>query len=164
MTIYPVRKAQMALLLAKKVNVLVKYSDFVDVFSKKSANLLPEQIGVNEHIIELEKGKQSPYEPIYSRGPVELETLKIYIKTNLANGFITAPKSPMGAPILFIRKLNDSFYLCVNYQELNNLKIKNWYPLPLICKFLNRLDQAKRFTYLDLMSAYYWIRIKEGDE
>ena len=66
----------------------VKYSDFVDVFSKKLANILPERIRANEHAIELEKGKQPPYEPIYSLGLVELETLKTFIKTKLANGFI----------------------------------------------------------------------------
>ena len=42
---------------------------------------------MNEHVIELEEGKQPPFGPIYRLGPVELETLKTYIKTNLANGF-----------------------------------------------------------------------------
>ena len=78
----------MALLLVKKVTVLAEYSDFADVFIKKSANILLERTGANEHAIELEKGKQPPYRPIYSLGPVELETLKTYIKTNLANNYI----------------------------------------------------------------------------
>ena len=132
MTIYPARKAQLALLLAKKVTVPVKYLYFANVFSEKSANVLPEQTGANEHAIELEKGKQPPYGPIYSLGPVELETVKPYIETNLANSFIRASKSPAGAPILIVRKPNCSFCLCVDYRGLNNLIIKNWYPLPLI--------------------------------
>ena len=41
---------------------------------------------INDHVIELEENKQSPFRPIYSLGPVELEKLKTYIKTNLANG------------------------------------------------------------------------------
>ena len=154
----------MALLFAEQVTIPTEYSDFADVFLKKSANVLPERTGANEHAIELEEGKQPPYGPIYSLGPVELETLKTYIETNLANGFIRASKSPAGAPILFVRKPDGSLCLCVNYRGLNNLTIKNQYPLPLIGESLDRLGQAKRFTQLDLTSAYHRMRINEGDE
>ena len=108
--------------------------------------------------------KQPPYGPIYSLGPVELETLKTYIEANLANSFIRPSKSPAVAPILFVRKKNNSLRLCVNYRELNNLTIKNCYPLPLISKSLNHLGHAKRFTHLDLTNAYHQMRIREGDE
>ena len=137
MSIHLARKAQLALLLTKKVTVPVKYSDFADVFSKKSANVLPERTGVNEHAIELEEGKQPPYGPIYILAPIELETLKTYIKTNLVNGFIQASKSPPGATFLFVCKYNGSLCLCVDYQGLNNLTINNWYPLPLIGESLD---------------------------
>ena len=150
--------------MAKKVTVPTEYLDFADVFLEKSANVLPERTGANEHLIELEKGKQLPYGPIHSLGPVELETFKTSIKTNLANGFIWVSKSPAGAPILFVRKFNDSFRLCVNYQRLNNLIIKNQYPLLLIGKSLDQLGQAKWFIQLDFTSAYHWMRIKEGDK
>ena len=164
MTIHPARKAQLALLLVKKVTVPTKYRDFAHVFLEKSANILPERIGANEHAIELEEGKQAPYRPIYRLEPVELKTLKTYIETNLANNFIRVSKSSAGAPILFIHKLDGSFCLCVDYRGLNNLMIKNWYPLPLIGKSLDWLGQAKQFTQLDLTSAYHWMRIKEGDK
>ena len=154
----------MALLFAEQVTIPTEYSDFADVFLKKSANVLPERTGANEHAIELEEGKQPPYGPIYSLGPVELETFKTYIETNLVNGFIRVLKSPAGVPIVFVRKPNDSFCLCINYQELNNLTIKNQYPLPLIGKCLDQLGQAKQFTQLELTSAYHQMRIKEGDE
>ena len=154
-TIYPARKTQLALQLAKKVTVPTKYSDFADMFLKKSANVLPKWTGVNEHTIKLEKGNQPPYGPIYSLRPVELKTFKTYIETNLANGFIKASNSPAGAPILFVRKLNSSLCLCVDYQGLNNLTIKDWYPLPLIGKSLDWLGQAKQFTQLDLTSTYH---------
>ena len=95
---------------------------------------------------------------------MELETLKAYIETNLANGFIRPSKSPAGAPILFDRKSNGSLRLCVDYRGLNNLTIKNRYPLPLIGESLDRLGRAKRFTQLDLTSAYHRMRIREGDE
>ncbi len=63
---------------------------------------------------------------------MELEILKIYIKTHLETGFIQAFKSPANAPILFDKKLDSSFHLCIDYQSLNNLTIKNKYLLPLI--------------------------------
>ena len=162
--IHPDRAAQIASLLTKKVTILGEYSDFADVFSEKKAMVLPDRTDLNEHAIELEGDKQPPYGPIYSLGPVELETLKAYIETHLKTGFIRPSKSPAGAPILFDKKPDGSLWLCVNYQGLNNLTIKNQYLLPLIGKFLDRLGRAKRFTQLDLTSAYHQMRIKESDE
>ena len=80
----------MTSLLAKKVTVPAKYLDFANIFLKKSANVLSEQIGANKHKIKLKKGKQPPYKAIYSLAPVELKIFKIYIKINLTNNFIQA--------------------------------------------------------------------------
>lgn len=92
---------------------------------------------------------------------MELETLKAYIEIYLKTRSIRPSKSPKGAPILFNKKLDGSFCLYVDYQDLNNYTIKNWYPLPLIGKSLERLSHAKRFTQLDLNSTYHWMRISE---
>ena len=137
--IHPDREAQIASLLTKKVKILHKYSDFTDVFSEEKALVLSERTELNEHAIELENSNQPPYGPIYSLRPVELETLKTYIETHLKTRFIQPFKSPAGAPILFDKKSDGSFRLCVDYQGLNNLTIKNQYPLPLIRESLNRL-------------------------
>ena len=154
----------MALLLAKKVIVSAEYSDFADVFLQKSANVFLEQTIINKHAIELEKGKQLIYKPIYSLELVECKTFKPYIEINLANNFIRTSKLPANTSILFLHKPNNCICLCVNYLGLNNLTIKNWYPLLLISKFLYWLGQAKQFSQLNLISAYYWMKIKEGDE
>ena len=125
---------------------------------------LPKNTGINKYTIELQDGKQPLYEPIYSQGLVELEILKTYIKTHLKTGFIQTSKSLAGAPILFNKKANRSLRLCVDYRGLNNLTIKNWYPLPLIGEALDWLGKAKQFTLLNLTSAYHQMRIREGDE
>ena len=164
MTIPPAQEAQIASLLAEEVTIPAEYLDFADFFSKVSAEMLPQRTGINEHAIKLESGKQPPYGPIYSLGPVELKTLKTYIETNLANGFIQSSKSPADNPILFVCKPNGSLRLYVDYRGLNNLTIKNRYPLLLIDKSLDRSGRAKHFTQLDLTSVYYWVRIKEDDE
>ena len=146
MTIHPAQEAQIASLLAKEVTVPAEYSDFADVFSKESAEVLPKRTGINKHAIDLEDDKQPPYGPIYNLGPVELETLKTYIEAKLANDFIWPLKSPASAPILFVCKPDGSLRLCVNYRGLNNLTINNRYPLLLIGESLDWLGQAKRFT------------------
>ena len=88
MNIHPARKAQLTLLLTKKVTVLVEYLDFADFFLEKSVNVFPELTGANEHTIKLKEVKNPPYAPIYSPRLVKLETLKTYIENNPANGFI----------------------------------------------------------------------------
>ena len=126
--------------------------------------VLPKNTSINELAIELEVGKQSPYVPIYSLGPVELETLKTYIETHLKTGFIWPFKSLAITPILFNKKPDRSLWLCVNYQGLNNITIKNWYPLPLISEALDRLGRAKQFIQLDLTSSYYQMLIRESNK
>lgn len=145
-SIHPAREPQIASLLAEEVTVLAKYLDFADVFFKETAAELPKRSAINEHLIDLEPGKKPPYGPIYSLGPVKLETLKTYIKINLTNGFIQPSKSSAGTPIFFVQKPDGSFRLCVDYRGLKNLTIKNWYPLSLIGESLDWLGQVKRFT------------------
>ena len=149
--VHPSRRPQISGLIAEEASTKVpaKYSDFADIFSLDLASKLPEHTGINDHAIKLVKGcQQPPYGPIYSLGPVELKTLKAYIETNLANRFIRPSKSLAGAPILFDRKTDSSLRLGVDYRGLNNLTIKNRYPLPLIGESLDRLGRAKRFTQL----------------
>ena len=74
--IHPDREAQIAFLLTEKVKILDEYLDFTNVFSEKKVLVLLERTKFNEYAINLEDGKQPPYEPIYSLGPVELEILK----------------------------------------------------------------------------------------
>ena len=124
----------------------------------------PENTAINEHTIKQEEDKQPLFAPIYGLGQVKLETLKTYMETNLANGFIKPSKALASAPILFDRKLDRSLCLCINYWGLNFITIKNQYPLPLIGKSMDRLGRAKRFTQLDLTNAYHQIRNCESDK
>ena len=160
-------RPQISGLIAKEIptKVSTQYSDFVNVFSLDLASKLSKHTGINDHAIKLVNGyQQPPYRPIYSLRPIELETLKAYIKTNLANGFIKLSKFLADTPILFDQKSDGSFWLYVNYWGLNNLTIKNRYSLPLIGESLNRLGRAKQFTQLNLTSIYHWMKIYERDE
>ena len=90
-------------LIVKEVSTKVpaKYSDFADVFSLDLASKLSKYTKINNYNIKLVDGQQLSYKPIYSLGPVELETLKAYIETNLVNGFIKSSKLFAGTSILF---------------------------------------------------------------
>lgn len=166
MIIHLAHKAQIASLKADKVPITIptKYLDFINVFSEKFAIKLPEYTKINTHAINLEKDKQPTYWPIYILEPVELETLKTYIKTNLANDFIRRSKCPTDAQILFDQKPNGIHWLFVNYPDFNDLIIKNQYPLSLIRESLDWLGRAKHFIQLDLTSTYYRMMIMKGDK
>ncbi len=110
-------RAQIAHLKADEAptKVASEYTDFADVFSPKLAAKLPKHTKINDHAIELVDDWQPPYSSIYNLDLVELETLKAYIKNNLANSFIRSSKSPAGIFILFDKKLNRSLRLCMDY-------------------------------------------------
>ena len=118
LNVHPSHRPQVSGLITKEAptKITAKYSDFADVFSPDLVSKLRKHSKINNHAIELVNGcQQPPYWPIYSLGPVELETLKAYIETNLANGFIRLSKSPAGVPILFNWELYSFLWLCVDY-------------------------------------------------
>ena len=105
MPMHSKKQAQVGVLLFDKAltEVPAEYSNYSNVFLAENAAELPDNIGINEYDIEMEESKQPPFGLIYNLGPIELKTLKTYIKTNLANGFIWPSKSPVRAPFFWIR-------------------------------------------------------------
>ena len=99
---------------------MVEYFDYNIVFLAEYAADLLKHTRMNNHTIKLKVSKQLLFGSIYSLEPIELETLKIYLETNLANGFIRLFKSFIRIPILFNQKPNKSLYLYIDYQDLNN--------------------------------------------
>ncbi len=156
--IYPSQTTQIPFLQRDNIstNISTKYSNYIDVFSIDLVMELSKNINMNyKHTIKLIDRKQPLYRPIYALSPIKLESLKTYIETNLKTGFIWPSKFLASTPILFDKKSDDNLYLYVDYRSLNNLTMKNQYPLSLIGKSLNCLGRTKRFTQLDLTSAYY---------
>ncbi len=80
-------------------------------------------------------------------------------------GLIRPSKSPTGYPVLFVYKKNtEDMRFCVDYRHLNSITIKNRYALLLITDLRDKLNRVYWFTTIDLRSAYYLVRIKEGEE
>lgn len=86
-----------------------------------------------------------------------------FLKENLESGRIRPSKSPMASPFFFVKKKDGKLRPVQDYQKLNEMTIKNRYPLPLIQELVDKLKGAKYFTKLDIRWGYNNVRIKEGD-
>ncbi|GKA68697.1 putative reverse transcriptase domain-containing protein [Tanacetum coccineum] len=78
-------------------------------------------------------------------------------------GFIRPSSSPWGAPVLFVKKKDRSFQICINYRELNKLTVKNRYPLPRIDDLFDQLHGSSVYSKVDLRSGYHQLRVREED-
>lgn len=140
-----------------------KYADFQWLFDKDRADKLPTHRS-HDHAIPLRENSMPPFGPIYSLSEAELKALDIYLKDNLAKGFIQESTSPAAAPLHFVPKKDGSLRPVIDYRGLNNVTVKDRYTPPRIPDLIDRLQGAKIFTRLDLRGAYNLVRIKPGDE
>ena len=95
--------------------------------------------------------------------PLDLRELKTQLQELLEQGFIRPSISPWGAPVLFVRKKDGSLRLCIDYRMLNQVTVKNRYPLPRIDDLFDQLGGATVFSKIDLRSGYHQLRIREED-
>ena len=136
--------------------------DYPDVFPEQLPGLPPRR--EVEFTIDVYPGAAPVSIAPYRMAPTELKELKIQLQELLDKGFIRPSVSPWGAPVLFVKKKDGSFRLCIDYRQLNKLTIKNKYPLPRIDDLFDQLKGAGMFSKIDLRSGYHQLRIKEEDE
>ena len=117
-------------------DLLDHYITYKDVFYKDEAETLPPHWPL-DYVINVEMGKTPLFGPLYNLSETELKVLKKYIETNLKNGFISPSTFSVGALILFTKKKDRSLRLCVDYWGLNNITIKDCYPIPLVSEILD---------------------------
>jgi Reverse transcriptase (RNA-dependent DNA polymerase) len=101
---------------------------------------------------------------IYPLGPGEQDKLDAFLEENLSSGRIRPSQSKITSPFFFIKKKDGRLRPVQDYRKLNEIMIKNCYPLPLIYKLIDRVKGSKFFTKLDIHWGYNNVRIKEGDE
>ena len=111
--------------------VLVSYSDLAEVFSKQIANILPPH-QLYDCSIDLYPGTIPPRGSLYSLSAPESKAMREYIREALASGFIRPSTSPTGAGFFFVSKKDGGLRPCIDYRGLNNITVKNRYPLPLM--------------------------------
>ncbi|GJV10696.1 putative reverse transcriptase domain-containing protein [Tanacetum coccineum] len=99
----------------------------------------------------------------YRLTPSKMKELSGQLKELQDKGFIRPSLSPWGAPILFVKKKDGSFRMCIDYRELNKLTIKNRYPLPRIDNLFDQLQGSQYFSKINLRSGYHQLRVHEDD-
>nr|GEX47605.1 putative reverse transcriptase domain-containing protein [Tanacetum cinerariifolium] len=99
----------------------------------------------------------------YRLAPTEMQELSNQLKELQEKGLIRPNSSPWGAPVLFVKKKDGSFRMCVDYREQNKLTIKNRYPLPMIDDLFDQLQGSRYFLKIDLRSVYNQLRVREED-
>ena len=99
----------------------------------------------------------------YRMAPTELKELKSQLQELLDKGFIRPSMSPWGAPVLFVKKKDNTLQMCIDYRQINKVIVKNKYPLPRIEDLFDQLKGASVFLNVDLRSRYYQLRVKEVD-
>lgn len=146
-----------------KRRVPAKYHDLIAAFLPQDAEKLAPHRRY-DHKIELVPGSVVPYARSRPLSPLELKVLKRWLDDNLAKGWIRPSQSSAASPILIARKPGGGVRICVDYRGVNNISLKNRYPLPLIRETLDAVCKAKIFTKLDVIAAFNRVRIAEGYE
>ena len=135
--------------------------EYEDVFPDELPGLLPHRDV--DFVIELYPGTLPISMTSHRMTPVELHELKVQLLELLDKGLIRPSTSPWGAPILFSKKKDKNFRLCINYCQFNRVTIKNRYPLPSIDDLFDQLRGARVYSKIDLHTSYHQLRVREVD-
>ncbi|GJX82348.1 putative reverse transcriptase domain-containing protein [Tanacetum coccineum] len=99
----------------------------------------------------------------YRLAPSKMKELSDQLQEFSDKGFIRPSSSPWGAPVLFVKKKDGSFRMCIDYRELNKLTVKNRYLLPRIDDLFDQLQESSVYSKIDLRSGYHQLRVHEED-
>ncbi|GJT54365.1 putative reverse transcriptase domain-containing protein [Tanacetum coccineum] len=99
----------------------------------------------------------------YRLAPSKMKELAEKLQELSDKGFILPSSSPWGAPVLFLKKKDGSFRMCINYRELNKLKMKNRYPLSRFDGLFDQLQGSSVYSKIDLQSGYHQLRVRKVD-
>ncbi|GKE48169.1 putative reverse transcriptase domain-containing protein, partial [Tanacetum coccineum] len=139
----------------KRLEDVPTVRDFPEVFPEDLPGLPP--IRQVEFQIDLVPGAA------YRLAPSEMEELSTQLQELSGKGFIRPSSSPWGTPVLFVKKKDNSFRMCIDYRELNKLTVKNRYPLPRINDLFDQLQGSSMYSKIDLRSGYHQLRVRDED-
>nr|GEV54564.1 putative reverse transcriptase domain-containing protein [Tanacetum cinerariifolium] len=115
------------------------------------------------YALELVDGRISETNVVLRGSPAEMQELSTQLQELSDRGFIRPSSSPWGAPVLFVKKKDGSFRMCIDYRELNKLTVKNRYPLLRIDDLFDQLQGLRVYSKIDLRSGYHQLRVPEED-
>ncbi|GKA31865.1 putative reverse transcriptase domain-containing protein [Tanacetum coccineum] len=135
--------------------------DFPEVFLEDLPGIPPaRQV---EFQIDLVPGAAPVARAPYRLAPSKMKELAEQLQELSDKGFIRPSSLPWGAPVLFVKKKDGSFRMCIDYHELNKLMMKNRYPLPRIDDLFDQLQGSSVYSKIDLRSGYHQLRVREED-
>nr|GEV06731.1 hypothetical protein [Tanacetum cinerariifolium] len=135
--------------------------DYTEVFPKDFPGLPPAR--PVEFQIDIIPGAALVARAPYRLAPSEMKDLSKQLQELSKKGFIRPSSSPWGSPVLFVKKKDKSFRMCINYRELNKLRVKNRYPLSRIDDLFDQLQGYSVYSKIDLRSGYHQLRVREQD-
>ncbi|GJX01611.1 putative reverse transcriptase domain-containing protein [Tanacetum coccineum] len=145
----------------KRLEDVPTIRDIPEVFPEDLPGLPPmRQV---EFQIDLVPGAAPVARAPYRLTPSELQELSTQLQELSDKGFIRLSFSPWGSPILFVKKKDGSFRMCIDYRKLNNVTVKNRYPLPRIDDLFDQLQGSRVYFKIDLRSGYHQLRVREED-
>ncbi|GJT43485.1 putative reverse transcriptase domain-containing protein [Tanacetum coccineum] len=144
-----------------RISDIPMMGDFTDVFSNDLLGQPPQR--QVEYCIDLVPGATPISKSLYRLAPSKMQELSRQLQELQDKSFIRPSHSSWGAPVLFVKKKDGSFRICIDYRELNKITIKNCYPLPRIDDLFDQLQGAYYFYKIDLRSGYHQLRVHEYD-
>ncbi|GJS32948.1 putative reverse transcriptase domain-containing protein [Tanacetum coccineum] len=145
----------------KRLEDVPTVRDFPEVFPEDLSGLPPtRQV---EFQIDLVPGAAPVAQSPYRLASSELQELSTQLQELSDKGFIRPSSSPWGALVLFVKKKDGSFWMCIDYRELNKLTVKNRYPLLRIDDLFDQLQGSSVYSKIDLRSGYHQLRVRDED-
>lgn len=135
--------------------------EYPDVFPEELPGMPPDRD--IEFVINLVPGTAPISKRPYWMPADELAEMKKQIEDLLEKGFVRPSSLPWGAPVLFVKKKDGSMRMCIDYRSLNEVTIKNKYPLPRIDDLFDQMKGARVFSKIDLRSGYHQLKICPKD-
>ncbi|GKC04534.1 putative reverse transcriptase domain-containing protein [Tanacetum coccineum] len=145
----------------KRLEDIPVVREFTEVFPEDLPGLLP--VRQVEFQIDLIPGTTPVARAPYRLAPSEMQELSNKLQELADRGFIRPSTLPWGAPVLFVKKKDGSFRMCIDYRELNKLTIKNRYLLPRIDDLFDQLQGSSVYSKIDLRSGYHQLRVRDKD-
>ncbi|GJW35392.1 putative reverse transcriptase domain-containing protein [Tanacetum coccineum] len=145
----------------KRLEDIPIVKEFPEVFPKDLPGLPP--VRQVEFQIDLIPGAAPVARAPYRLAPLEMQELSNQLQELANQGFIRPSTSPWGAPILFVKKKDGSFRMCIDYRELNKLTVRNRYPLPRIDDLFEQLQGSSVYSKIDLRLGYHQLSVRDED-
>ena len=136
-------------------------TEFQDLFAQPAA-LPPKR--VFDHYIPLLPGSVPVNARPYRYSPLHKDEIERQVAELLKAGLIVPSVSSFASPVLLVQKKDGTWRFCIDYRKLNDMTVKNRFPMPLVDEILDELAGTQYFSSLDMTAGYHQIRMGEEDE